>query len=731
MKYTSTDVLQSGLPLGGIGAGKVEIFPDGTLRHCNHQNNWESPLPELGLCFAVSVAAGSSRVTKLLQTYPLQQSAGIAYNGAGANHAVFAAGVPAECAVQHVEYEAEFPIATLRYADEVLPIEVTLTAFSSFIPHDCRNSGLPAANFRFNLHNPGAERISVSLLASCINTLGETRIGRVNELLDSHGLVGIRFTNAHPYPTDSTMGCVTLAVSPPKDASHTYLRQWNFYREPLAAWDCFCETGQLPNSESGEPVTGDADLAAGALAVAVEVPPGEQSEIVFHYTWFMPNHPIGHAYENWFGDSVDVAECVARNWQDLLARTQQWQLVVRESGLPGWFADALINNLYVLVSSSVWGRGGEFALYESAVNWSCALMSTTDLRYYYSFALAHLFPELERTEIREYVVAQCPDGYIPHDLGRSRLDAPSDGTTSPPRWKDLCLNFVLCVYRDYLWWQDEEFFREVYPAVKKAMEWEFATDTNGDGLPDNEGADQTFDAWRFVGTHAYTSSIFLAALLAAEKMAARQADEGFARRCRDLFMQGREEFERQLWGGQYYVACRSGEGRAYDACHSGQLSGQWYAHLLGLGNLLPPAHVKEAVKTICQLNGGASPYGVVNSVLPDGSIDTASNQSKAIWPGMSYAFASLAILEGFVSEGLELARKTWMNFVENQRSPWHQPDEVRSDDGSFGYGDHYLRSIAIWSVFLAMAQREASVKKAVDGLANGTARTRLAAGTTL
>ncbi len=440
-------------------------------------------------------------------------------------------------------------------------------------------------------------------------------------------------------------------------------------------------------------------------------------------TWYMPNHHQGHLYQNWFDDLWQAAVYVKDHLEELHHRSKTWQRIILNSELPVWLKDALINNLYVLTSGSWLTREGRFVLYESPQE--CPLMGTLDVFYYGSLPLALLFPQWSKNALLQFAQAQRKDGYVPHDLGFDRIDAPSDGTSSPPRWKDLCPKFILLAllngidlpglaYHDFLWNRDEAFLKRIYPHVKRAMQWEMATDKNGDHLPDNEGMDQTFDIWDFYGTNSYTASIFLASLLAWEKMAQIQGDTAFSELCRKWWEKGRESFETELWQGEFYRAA-SGE-QDYNTCTAGQLNGQWYAHLLELGYILSPKRVNKAVASICRLNASASEHGVVNSVFADGRRDTANDQSQNVWVGESYAVASLAIYEGLVEEGLTIAEKVWRNITQNQKNPWNQPDIVQADTGEFGFGDHYMRNMGIWGVFLALAKKEENAKRVLQAL---------------
>jgi uncharacterized protein (DUF608 family) len=311
---------------------------------------------------------------------------------------------------------------------------------------------------------------------------------------------------------------------------------------------------------------------------------------------------------------------------------------------------------------------------------------------------------------------QRADGRIPHDLGKSQLNCPSDGTTAGKPWKDLSTKYALMVYRDFLWSGDRAWVRRFYPSVKRAMRWQLAADHNGDGLPENEGLDTTYDLWNFFGTSSYTAGIHLAALRATEALARAAGDGRFALICRAQYALGASSFDEQLWTGAYYLAARQADGRPYEACIAGQLNGQWYAHLLDLGYLLPRERVRQAVRTMLQLNGRASRFGAVNAVFPDGRPDDRSYHSGNVWVGETYALAALAIYEGFIDEGLELARRVWLTFVDHVKRPWSQTDVVGASDGRLGDGEFYLRNVAIWAIPLALARQDPGAQQALRTL---------------
>lgn len=169
--YRGAELEKIGMPVGGICTGQLYLGGDGKLWHWDLFNDLrgtgdghyanpprpESPLDQ-GFALRLSVA-GKSQVRTL-------DRAGwrdIAFNG-------------------------EYPIATVKYADPESPVNVTLEAFSPFIPLNAADSGLPATVLRFTVKNSGTEAIEAELAgwlenAVCLRSGAMRDIRRRNRIV--------------------------------------------------------------------------------------------------------------------------------------------------------------------------------------------------------------------------------------------------------------------------------------------------------------------------------------------------------------------------------------------------------------------------------------------------------------------------------------------------------------------------------------------------------------------
>ena len=706
--YTSDQNVRSGVPLGGIGAGKLEIMPSGVFDNFTFLNNIHRPLNGIpGFNFCIWVKDKNKKFLKVLSTQPVMDCQNI----------------------ESIKFNGSFPFAHLEYQDRELPIEVSLEAFSPFVKHDEKKSGMPFAFFKFKLTNNLSRSMNVSLMGIGRNIIGDWAVGRFNQVVDSDKTLNLYFYNKKTQSQDPSAGEMGLSIIKNKKLECSYFGEWNmqsrhfvFDKTSLTlaeACSVFGPDGSLPNINTEKVVAAESFQLGGAITAKHLLRPKSSVTVTFVLSWFFPGFGEGHSYEAWFRNVPEVAQYAAEHYDELLSSTKAWTKELNVLNIDPWLKDALVNNLYPIVSGSLWSKRGRFGIFESPE--VCPLLGTMDVRFYGSLPLALFFPQLELKEMLEFAEAQRPQGYIPHDLGSKRSDLPSNSTNGF-FWKDLNSKFILLVYRDFLMVNDENFLKKIYPFVKKAFYWLAATDKNKDHLPDNEGPDQTFDLWSFYGANSYTSSIFLAALLALERIAALMHDEEMAKEASLWFKKGRVSFEKKLWRKKYFIAYNNAkEGlsekqlvhhvksqKVNISCMASQLSGQWIAHLLGLGYIVSQDKVQKALGTIFELNGSASAFGAVNAVSSDGQKDKTNSHSENIWFGMTYCLASLAIYEGFQKQGLELAKKAWDNVALNVRNPWNQADMYSSTDGSYLFGDHDMRNMAIWSLLFALAKKDKS-----------------------
>ncbi len=125
-----------GMPVGGIATGQLYLRGDGTLglwqifnKHVFSgygRDNYRTYRPDspVDSGFAVAIESGSG-----MSMRPLNQAFG------------------------KVEFIGEYPIATVRYQADDLPIQVQMEAFSPFIPLNAKDSALPATVFHVTLKN--------------------------------------------------------------------------------------------------------------------------------------------------------------------------------------------------------------------------------------------------------------------------------------------------------------------------------------------------------------------------------------------------------------------------------------------------------------------------------------------------------------------------------------------------------------------------------------------------
>ena len=469
----------------------------------------------------------------------------------------------------------------------------------------------------------------------------------------------------------------------------------------------------------------------------------------FPVTEFASGITYSRRYTDFFGgngkNAWNIATTALSEYQNWLSQIQAWQQpIIQRSDLPDWFKMALFNELYDLTAGgTLWSAAslrdpvGQFAVLECLdYRWYESL----DVRLYGSFGLLMLFPELEKAVIRAFARA-IPDrdentrvigyyytinsesplairkaaGATPHDLG-----APNEHVWEKTnytsyqdcnQWKDLGCDFVLQVYRDFIFTgsNDLNFLTDCWNAIVETLNYLKAFDKDGDGIPENSGApDQTFDDWRLQGVSAYCGGLWLAALEAAiaigEVLLSREVQIDNLAAQKSIYEawleKSRPVYQEKLWNGKFYrLDSESGS----DVVMADQLCGQFYARLLQLPDIVPNECTLSALNTVydaCFLKFNDGKLGAANGLRPDGSPENpTATHPLEVWTGINFGIAAFLVQMGMKSEAFKLTEAV-VNQIYDNGLQFRTPEAITAV-GTFR-ACVYLRAMAIWGIYLML-----------------------------
>ncbi len=430
-----------------------------------------------------------------------------------------------------------------------------------------------------------------------------------------------------------------------------------------------------------------------ALASNVELHPGESRDIRFSLAWHFPNFYntdgsiAGHQYENWFNDSLSVTNFLKKTYDDCYRRTKALSDTIYQTSLPVELPDCWSAQLSTLAKATWWTRDGDFAVWEGV---GCCGLNTTDIMYQGSFSILALFPQLQKRMMRMNAGVQREDGFVHHVFRGDLKHIDEDGFERV----DMNPQFVMLVWRDFLWTGDMEFLRRLWPHVRNAMEAMAGLDRDGDALPDFETKRNTYDAWDFRGASSYISSLAIAAYEAAARIAESLEEKACVRKWRDALRKGAAAMDAKLWNGNYYSLWVDGRDRD-ECCMADQISGDWFATLMGFGPLLGKERIRKAAQSVLHCNFTPE-GGLLNAAYPPDAKPQPSTylnaQATANWTGIEYAFASMLMEFGMFDEALDIVRSVGRRHL-RAGTAWNHIE----------CGEHYYRAMSSWSTLISAA----------------------------
>lgn len=700
------------MPLGGIGAGSVELRPDGYFYNWYLMNNagWATGpattvMEREGLRFALSVKG-----PQVARTFALGSHYGLDPVPDGWFWFMDPYHIPW---VEHpvaIEYAARIPVARLAYRFKASPLAIALTAWSPLIPHDTAASNTPGLVLEFTLANRTAAPLDVSLVSLLKNPVGYDRPDLPGALIYDAARQGLLMSRRGLPEDHVTAGEVMLtARADDGDCEITYAL---YPRHGRDLWDPLAERNRLENADYGgkhgfigevgaeTTLGGPSGFRRGALCASLPLAPGATRRVTVRLTWHFPNHwelkggtqapaRIGHQYAKRFASVAAVNDWLVAEHARLERETVAFNEAFFASDLPDWMLRAMNAQLSPLLRCAWYDRRGRFGIWEGLGR--CGLQ-TVDVSHYASHWLALLFPDLDAAQQR-LVAANCNDqGKVPHTMH----GVFEDGAKNCDKRIDLCAQFPLAVWRHTLWTGDLALARAAWPVIVRNLAILAEKDADGDGLPDAVGRDQTYDKFDVVGSSALINFGYVPALLAAAELGRRLGHADLADAYADKARRAFDAADAQLWNGAYYDLARLPGGARNRGCLTDQVNGDWFYHQTCGRSCLPPRRVGRLLRAILKHNrrvAGPERW-LVNCAWPAGDTipfeRNGSDQANSPWSGVEYAFAAYLILNGRRAVGRRVMRDVWERY---------ERAGMRFDH--YECGEFYHRGMSAFAVYLA------------------------------
>ncbi len=683
--------------------------------------------------------------------------------GHGANRQMLA-GLPH---FRNVRFTGRFPTADLEFKDARFPGHIRLTALSPFIPHNDRDSSMPAALFGFEIANPTNAPIDFTLAG----TLGNYRCGNGEHRYDGGVLQLAQRDIDRPIHEIGDLAIATDA----DDVQHVdyhYRGQW--FDDLSVFWREFSRFGPLPERHYAEP------RAAGnmyyypehaTLAAKVTVPAGERRTIRFVIAWHFPvgdiywfdrlkpdaETPPGprpiwrNYYATQWADSAATARDALSRWGELSGATLAFRDSLFSSTLPSAIIDAASSTLALLRTATVIRlESGDLWAWEGQHAQSGSCEGSCTHVWNYQQALPYLFPALERTLRKtEWRYNQQPNGGLTF---RQRLPLGSGLDVIGPA-ADGHFGAIIKTFREWQLSGDTAWLRQFWPNIRRAVEYAWSEDN-----PDQWDVERTGVLWgrqhhtldmELFGANSWLSSMYVTALAAAARMAEAMNEPDFASLCRDVAARGAAHIDQHLFNGAYfqqaielgdpallepfdngrsagvlaeavtqaYWSAEHGELKYQVAsgCLTDQILGQWHADLVGLGSLLDDGKVVTALASVFRNNFRPSLNDHVNPARVYGFEDEAG-LLLCTWPQGGMPMVPAPYAEE-VWTGLEYAAASHMigrglvsegvAIVEATRNRY--TGKRRNPFNEIECGSYYARSLSAWSLVNAWSGLQANL----------------------
>jgi uncharacterized protein (DUF608 family) len=740
--YRGERLREIAFPLGGIGTGCVSLEGRGALR------DWELfGRPNKGSFLYQTFPVlwcrvdGESPDCRVVQGPRLKDWAGAGLGSYGLGTGVFSQGdgLPA---FDETTFVGTFPSASIQFQRASHPVEVQLTAWSSFEPLEDRSSSMPIAVLDYEVLNVTAKPVELVLAWNLMNPIGAfssepepANDGAWCEWRESGHFRGLVFGNDRILEGDEHAGTFALTTDHPDIEYSPRWYEGTWFDALQDFWNRFSHDGSLNSNARNE--TGH--RMPGSLGLRARLDPNERRRLRFLFSWVIPfsrrywdtkfEPQAGYwrkYYATVWSDAWAVADEFHRNSPQLEARTFSFRDHLFLSTLPCEVIESVAATATTLRTPTVERlEDGTLWAWEGCNGQSGCCHGSCSHVWNYALTHAMWFPELAKSMLRSHFRTGFDCGPA-GELGAMNFRVMLPLSTGSPLWHaaiDGQMGLILQLHRTWKQTGDRSFLQELYPSAKKAMGYaKTQWDRDEDGLVDGD-MHNTYDI-NFQGPNPLGQFFYLSALKALGNMAIEMGEPEVYERCTKLVSEGIAKAIEYLWNGEFFVQrldMVEGEVPKYQhgiGCLSDQVFGVLCAKWAGIDGLIDPEIERKAILSVYSNNfrdplgdypnmqrvyAVGDEAGLLLCSWPNGGRpEFPFVYSDEVWTGIEYQVAAHLMEVGCVEEGLKILRAVRKRYDGSRRNPYNE----------FECGSHYARALASYATWLALTGLQ------VDGVRN-------------
>jgi uncharacterized protein (DUF608 family) len=674
-------------PIGGIGAGMFCLEGTGAISHVslrNHPDIYNEPF----MMAALSVKGIENGAKVLEGPVPDWKVFGNPETGDGARDNGY--GFPR---FEKASFETRFPFGKVKLQDNDIPMEVSITGWSPFIPTDEDNSSLPVGGLEYTFKNTSGEELEANFSYHAENLMrielpsewgGRYESGHSIEGMQNGVLFRQECHSDKPY----YKGDFALFSDDPETIVDLSWFRGGWFDSRTILWKDLSEfTFQNDTTTMNSP--------GASLFVPFKLKPGEEKTVRVMMAWYAPHSTLRRGLgpvddeelrqdlakcEPGSGCCADLSEFYYEPWysgrfKDINQTVKYWKLHYEElkeksglfskafydSSLPPEVIEAVAANLTILKSPTVLRqKDGKLWAWEGCHDdLGCCYGSCTHV-WNYAQAIPHLFPALERSlRETEFQYSQNNEG---HQTFRSSLPIKADINHSFHAASDGQLGGMMKMYREWKISGDTKWMKAIYPYVTQSLDYCIeAWDPKHKGVLE-EPHHNTYDI-EFWGPDGMCTSFYLGALKATAEMGAAIGEDVSV--YTELFQKGKKILENELYNGEYFIqkiqvegleatdpveASKVGinmnytpeaiellqkEGPKYqygNGCLSDGILGAWIGKMAGMEDFIDPAKVKSHLSAVHEYNLKTDLSDHINPQRPGYGLGKDGGLLLCTWP---------------------------------------------------------------------------------------------------